>query len=304
MPEQLSIPMVSVLCTAYNHEVYIEKSLQGMLNQKSAFAYEIIVHEDASTDSTRQIIEKYWQQFPDKIKPIFQQENQFSKGRKIWTEMMLPKAVGKYIAICDGDDWWTDENKLQKQIDFLENNPEYSICWTGYEVNDGEKTVPAEWIADMYTDEDIDMENLFHPYRTYTLTAVFRRDCLDVELYNSLRHAKDNSLYAICITKGKGRLMKCITGVYNMHEGGYFSKKRQQFKVLSSYFNYKEIANKILKSNSIAIKKLRNYYLTESIILTSFRCNILTLRLLADGFLYLPNFKTVKLIWGKLKYRS
>ena len=297
-------PLVSVFCTAYNHQAFIEKSLQGMLNQKTAFAYEIIVHEDASTDGTRTIIEKYWQQFPYKIKPIFQQENQFSKGKKIWTEIMLPLASGKYIAFCDGDDWWTDENKLQKQIDFLESNPEYSICWTGYEVKNGDKTFTAEWFAVMQKDEDIEAENLFHPYRTYTLTAIFRRDSLNVELYNSLDHAKDNSLYAICITKGKGRLMKCITGVYNMHEGGYFSKKGEYFKVLSSYFNYKEIEGKILKTNNHAIKKLRNYYLSESILLTSFRCNILTLKLLIDGFLYLPNFRIARLIWGKFKYRS
>jgi glycosyltransferase involved in cell wall biosynthesis len=303
MPEKHIASMVSVLCTAYNHEAFIEKSLLGMLNQKTSFSYEIIVHDDASTDGTRLIIEKYQQQFPDKIKPIFQQENQFSKGRKIWTEIMLPEASGKYIAICDGDDWWTDENKLQEQIDFLENNEEYSICWTGYEVNDGEKTKPAEWLNEMHADEDIDEESAFHPYRTYTLTAVMRKDSIDAKIYNSLRFHKDNSLYAICLRKGRGRLMKRITGIYNMHSGGIFSKKTEQYKAINSYLNFNEISTRIFLTKNKSVIKLRNYFLKESIILTSFRINRVTFMLLKDALLLLPLNETGRLLWSKIRYR-
>jgi glycosyltransferase involved in cell wall biosynthesis len=298
------MPLVSVLCTAYNHEPFIEKSLLGMLKQKTSFAYEIIVHDDASTDGTKKIVEEYWHQYPHKIKPIFQQDNQFSKGRKIWTEIMIPQAKGKYIAICDGDDWWTDENKLQMQVDFLDNNPEYSICWTGYEVNNGEKTEPAEWLDNMHYDEDVDQENAFHPYRTYTLTAVMKRNSIDVNIYNALKYHKDNSLYAICLTKGKGRLMKMITGVYNVHSGGMFSKKSSQYKALNSYLNFKEISSIVFSKKNKSIKLLRNYFLKESIVFSSFRLNRLTFLLLKDALLFLSFLEIKRLLWRKLVYRN
>ena len=119
--------MVSIICTAYNHEQFIQDALEGMLNQKTNFTYEIIVHDDASTDGTKSIIEQYEKKYPEIIKPIYQTENQFRRC-KIMPTFMFPKAIGKYIALCEGDDYWTDSNKLQKQIDFLEAHEDYSMC--------------------------------------------------------------------------------------------------------------------------------------------------------------------------------
>lgn len=118
--------MVSILCAAYNHERYIRSALDGFLSQRTDFRYEVIVHDDASTDSTAEIIREYEARYPDIIRPIYQTENQYSKGISITNAYMRPKARGKYIAFCEGDDYWTDPNKLQKQVDFLETHPEYS----------------------------------------------------------------------------------------------------------------------------------------------------------------------------------
>ena len=120
--------LVSVCCTAFNHEKYIRSCLDGFVNQKTNFRYEVIVHDDASTDNTPIIIQEYADKYPDIIKPILQTENQYSKGIPIYEEYLYPKCTGKYLAFCEGDDYWCDDNKLQKQINILENNPDYIAC--------------------------------------------------------------------------------------------------------------------------------------------------------------------------------
>lgn len=112
--------LVSVVCTAYNHEAYIASAIDSFLMQKTNFNYEILIHDDASTDKTAEIILKYESKYPDIIKTIYQKENQHSKGVKILNEVLLPIAKGKYIAICEGDDFWNDESKLQKQFQIIE----------------------------------------------------------------------------------------------------------------------------------------------------------------------------------------
>ncbi len=118
--------MVSVICAAYNHERFIKHCIEGVLNQKTNFKYELIIHDDASTDRTAEIIKEYEERYPEIMRPIYQKENQFF--RCPIAAFVFPKAKGKYLAFCDGDDYWTDENKLQKQVDFLESHEDYSMC--------------------------------------------------------------------------------------------------------------------------------------------------------------------------------
>lgn len=127
---------VSVYCLAYNHGKYIRKALEGFVNQKTNFKYEVFVHDDASTDDTAEIIREYAEKYPDIIKPIYQTENQYSKGAKIMLTYILPKMSGRYIAACEGDDFWMDENKLQMQFDALEAHPECAICHSKVERTD------------------------------------------------------------------------------------------------------------------------------------------------------------------------
>lgn len=120
--------LVSVICTAYNHEPYIRSALDGFVMQKTNFRYEVLIHDDASKDNTAQIIREYAEKYPEIIVPVLQTENQHSKGVKITNTILRPMIRGKYIALCEGDDFWTDENKLQRQVDFLEANPDYVAC--------------------------------------------------------------------------------------------------------------------------------------------------------------------------------
>lgn len=119
---------VSVFCLVYNHEKYLRQCLDGFVNQKTNFDFEVLIHDDASTDSSQAIIREYEEKYPDIIKPIYQQENQYSKGVKIMRTHLFPKAQGKYLAFCEGDDYWCNENKLQLQYDALENNGQCKMC--------------------------------------------------------------------------------------------------------------------------------------------------------------------------------
>lgn len=120
--------VVSIICNTFNQELYIAQTIEGFIKQETEFRFEILIHDDASTDKTQQIIREYEMRYPLIIKPIYQKENQYSKGVSITNTYQLPRANGKYIAICEGDDYWTDKYKLKTQVDALESHPEINIC--------------------------------------------------------------------------------------------------------------------------------------------------------------------------------
>lgn len=121
-------PLVSICCITYNHEDYIRDAIEGFIMQETDFPFEIIIHDDASTDATTDIIREYEIKYPNLIKPIYQTENQYSKGKKA-TLFTFKVAKGKYIALCEGDDYWIDSLKLQKQIDEMEKHPDCYISF-------------------------------------------------------------------------------------------------------------------------------------------------------------------------------
>ncbi len=129
--------VVAIRCCTYNHEPYIRDALEGFVMQKTDFPFVAIVHDDASTDRTAEIIREYAEKYPDIIKPIYETENQYSKKDGSLARIMNKAcdATGaKYVAMCEGDDYWTDPYKLQKQVDFLESHPDYSMCFHGVNI--------------------------------------------------------------------------------------------------------------------------------------------------------------------------
>lgn len=147
--------IVSIRCSAYNHEAYIRQCLEGFVMQQTNFRFEAVVHDDASTDGTVAIIKEYAEKYPDIIKPIYETENQYSKHDGSLGRIINSHMRGKYIAMCEGDDYWIDPLKLQKQVDFLEAHPDYVMCcsdaiietpteqldWCRYHQN---QTIPTE----------------------------------------------------------------------------------------------------------------------------------------------------------------
>ena len=134
-------PLVSICCITYNHEPYIRDCLEGFVMQRTDFPFEVLIHDDASTDRTADIIREYGAKYPDIIKAVCQTENQYSKGVNVGIRT-LDRAQGKYIAFCEGDDFWCDPQKLQMQFDFLESHPDYSACFCGqYVLNEFEHRI-------------------------------------------------------------------------------------------------------------------------------------------------------------------
>lgn len=121
-------PMVSIRCITYNHESFIAQALDSFLMQKTVFPFEIVVHDDASSDKTANIVREYEKKYPDIIKPIYEEENQYSKNVAQFRKIVDDACRGKYIAYCEGDDYWIDPNKLQMQVDWLESHPDYTMC--------------------------------------------------------------------------------------------------------------------------------------------------------------------------------
>lgn len=137
--------LVSVLCTAYNHEKYIRQTLQSFVDQQTDFAFEVLVNDDKSTDGTAAIIREFEEKYPDIIRAFYQEENLYSQHINVYVTDFYPKVRGKYIAYCEGDDYWTDMTKLQRQVDFLESHPEYSGCVHGMLVTN---PIPEEYAMD------------------------------------------------------------------------------------------------------------------------------------------------------------
>ena len=209
-------PLVSISCTTYNHAHYIQKCLDGFIMQKTNFAIEVLIHDDASTDGTQDIIREYETKYPEIIKPIYQKENQYSKGISIGI---------KYIAMCEGDDYWTDPYKLQKQVDFLESHPDYVMCSHRFNQYIQDKNFLEEEKDSTFQGANYDLKNLIGgKWLTQTLTVMYRRSALDLKQYDLYGMSMDIILFYALLKNGKGYCFPDIMGVYRLHGGGVWSE--------------------------------------------------------------------------------
>ena len=222
--------LVSIVCITYNHEPYLRDALDSFLMQKTNFPIEIILAEDCSTDGTRKICEEYATKYPETIKYIYRDQN---VGYNENEYEAMSAASGKYIAYCEGDDYWTDPLKLQKQVDFLETHPDYAVCWhrcvhhnvqTGVDMDDNCGHILPKGAEGM----DIDMDTYFSGWYTQPLTMVFRKEALDLALYHSYKYFRDMHQMYHLLKKGKGYLFAFEGGVRNVHEGGLSSCKNSK----------------------------------------------------------------------------
>ena len=174
--ERVTKPLVTIRCITYNHEPYIRQCLDGFIMKKKNFRFEAIVHDDASTDGTADIIREYAEKYPEIIKPILQTENQYSKRDGSIRKILNENTHGKYIAICEGDDYWIDPLKLQKQVDFLENNESYGLVF-GKSIYYIQKD---NVFLDFRTDGNVgSTEKLLSGNCIETLTTLFRKNIYD-----------------------------------------------------------------------------------------------------------------------------
>ena len=218
-------PIVSICCTTYNHAKFIRQSLDGFVHQKTNFPIEVLIHDDASTDETQDVIREYEEKYPDIIKPIYQKENQYSKGVPISLTYNWSRAKGKYIATCEGDDYWTDPYKLQKQVDFLESHPDYVMCSHRFNQYIQEKGLLEEEQDKDFKGADYDLKNLIGgKWLTQTLTVMYRRSALNLKRYAAYGMSMDMILFYELLKIGKGYCFPDIMAVYRLHNGGVWSE--------------------------------------------------------------------------------
>ena len=174
--------MVSIKCLAYNHEKYIRKCLEGIVSQKTNFKFEVIVHDDASTDKTANIIHEFENNYPDIIKPIYEETNLYQSDIIALRKKMNMFVKGKYVAFCECDDYWIDENKLQKQVDFLENHKDYSMCFHNaiehYEDNSQEDRQFSH-----IENRDYSGLEIFETWQVPTASVMVREEVFESDLY-------------------------------------------------------------------------------------------------------------------------
>lgn len=226
-------PLLAIRCLTYNHEHYIRQCLEGFIIQKTTFPFIAIVHDDASTDKTAEIIEEYALKYPDIIKPILEKENQYSKHDGFLGRILnnaIPESV-KYIAMCEGDDYWTDPLKLQIQVDFLENNPEYTLCFHNakviYESEELEQQQRLRFNNTFSNIENRDYSGIeiYENWIIPTASVVFKKEILNSDIYKTATERGrfrygDIILFLSCCHYGKIRGFKEIMSVYRRLESG------------------------------------------------------------------------------------
>ncbi len=211
-------PLVTICCITYNHAAYIRECLNGFLMQETNFKFEVVIHDDASTDETQGIIKEYCEKYPNVFSPIFQHVNQYSRGIKsIIQTFCVPQFRGKYVAMCEGDDYWIDPYKLQKQVDFLESHPDYGMCYTKVKrYNQQNKKYFDVWGGANETMDKLLIENTIP-----TLTAVFHKAIYDkylTEIHPSKRGwlMGDYPIWLYFAQNSKIKFINETTGVYRI----------------------------------------------------------------------------------------
>lgn len=235
-------PLVSVCCATYNQVDYVRQCFDGFLSQKTDFPFEVLVHDDASTDGTADVIREYQSKYPDVFFPIIQTENQYKKGnKKITAYFNLPRARGKYIAICEGDDFWTDPLKLQKQVDFLEQHPEYTLYCHNWEVL-CEGAYHDSPIHHLYQQTlSFSFATLPWVWITKALTLMFRKNAVDYKTLLEYSFCRDVHIVYYALKVGKGYFNPEIMACYRMHDGGIWSQHASDEKNKTTYQLYKEL---------------------------------------------------------------
>ena len=279
--EKYSIPLITIECMTFNHEKYIEDAIVGFLSQVTEFPFEIYIHDDCSNDDTAYIIKQYEKKYPRIIHAVCEKENQYSKGSegtKRFEELRQKYCKYKYEAVCEGDDYWIDSLKLQKQIDYMENHEDCSLTFTNGKVLDLSKQVYTSLIDSGLFDKDsedfashnqiITLNNFYMLEFPPTASHIFRRSCIkDVEKDMSSCIAGDLKWRLYALTKGYAYYFHDVTCVYRRNVPGSATtnwKKYDKKQLCDAAESYIRMLNEIDRlsgfSYSDSIWKLKIRY--------------------------------------------
>lgn len=220
-------PLVSIAVLTYNHENYIKQAIDSFLMQKTNFDFEIIIGDDASIDNTQNILSNYQKKHPSRFKITYHSENIGMIPNFIQT---IENCSGKYIAFCEGDDYWIDENKLQRQIDFLEKNEDFSICFHEVKIFEEEsQTLKDDFITknnkSTYNISDLVKSNFMH-----TPSVIIRNNFTIPQWFYDLPIG-DWPLYLLLIEDKKIKKIDTPMAAYRIHNQSAWSSKKSLYKI-------------------------------------------------------------------------
>ncbi|MFW5879430.1 MAG: glycosyltransferase family 2 protein [bacterium] len=251
-----STPVVSISCTTYNHEPFIEDALEGFLIQETDFPFEILIHDDASTDKTAEIISRYERKYPSIVKPIYQKENQYSKNIKPNQFYNFPRSKGKYIALCEGDDYWIDKKKIQLQKNIIDTYDVSMVVHPAMRISyDNEKLENQIfcWHGNQY--KKVDGKEAFFQIGQLYPTASYFIDKIYIDEYILFMQDVnptygDFFIEAIC-SKKQFYYIPRVMSVYRRNHNNSYSYKNKYYNNKTKYSNHHKNVN--------AVKKLSKY---------------------------------------------
>ena len=247
-------PLVSIITLAYNHSKYIRQCLDGFIMQKTDFPFEVIIHDDASTDGTADIIREYEKKYPGIIKPVYQTENQYSRKIAIGRTYLYPKAEGEYIAECEGDDYWNDPYKLQKQVDYMRSHQECSMCFTsqGTFFQDSRTYVPGtEEGFRIFTFRDFLKRNYVGTLTSLSKASLVKEFQFEIAPRLPYFPMGDYPMWFYLVRKGPVVRLEGETGVYRIlsSSASHYRDSFEQLKFAMASFDIRIYFNKLLGVN-------------------------------------------------------
>lgn len=250
---------VSVICVTYNQADYIRDALEGFLMQKTNFAYEILVHDDVSTDGTVEILKEYRKKYPEKIKLILEEENQYSQGVDITKDIMLSHVRGKYIAYCEGDDYWTYDGKLQAQYDLLESHPEISLCYHNAVVYDRDKDDLTLNVINHKSGYITDADSVFPSRGWYpTASSFYRTEYLE-EYPNLHAPTGDEGMRCYMACRGKLYFINQAWCVYRRFSNGAWNTKFEKDRKVADQYII-DLIKFIINYNEYSAGRYEKYF--------------------------------------------
>lgn len=263
--------LVSVVCDVYNHEPYLRQCFDGFVMQKTNFKFEVLVHDDASTDKSAEIIIEYTNKYPDIFKPIIQKENQYSKGVGIWKTYQFPRVKGKYVAFCEGDDYWIDPLKLQKQVTAIESDSKNTMVYTAFSTVD--ETGNSIYRYDLHYNMCKSKSGNIFPFLLFrnvvmTVSCMVNRNVLESKLYLDCNKSLDYNLFLAASSLGNCIYLDYETCSYRKVGNSMTNSNSKivQQRFLQVWEYYADIILNNLDQRIIADKKLTlNLMLAKSI---------------------------------------
>lgn len=251
---QQQTPLVSVTCITYNHERFIREAIESFLMQETTFPFEIIIGEDCSTDGTRAIVEAYCRKYPDYIRMVTAEHNVGARLNGIRTRQL---ARGKYIAMCEGDDYWTDPLKLQKQVDFLEGHPAYVMSFHDCCIVDENGQLLKTSKLERNRNRDLSEKEIIFGTLMPTNTVLFRNGIITLYPPEFLRVLNgDAFLFAMLGEHGKAHYAADVKpAVYRVHNGGVWSTRLNASRLSNRIYTYQQLLRVIDDQHKDVVKE-------------------------------------------------